>query len=297
MAARSLLTPRLKLILGLLLAALALWWAMADVDAVALGAALRQVHPAWLVAAVLSTMFTAAAITARWWLLLDRPTPSRFALLFHAVIASHVANIVIPLRLGDGIRVVTASQAMGLGVARATSATVLERLTEVITAAAVALTVLALGLVPGWAATAVTNLAWVGGGVLAVLIVGLIGLRMARKHNLVGWLPAPGVWPAVVVTSGAVAAGSVLTNTLVFAACDVTVPLSAAVLLMITLQVGTTIVAVPGGLGVSQLVTVKTLGLWQVPVAEAFALSLVLYLVARLPKLAMLPWSMAHLKR
>ena len=270
---------------------------MADVDAEALGESLQDVHPGWLLAAVLSTMLTAAAITARWWLLLDRPHPPRLTLLFHSIIASHVANIVIPFRLGDGIRVVTASQIMGLGVARATSATVLERLTEVVTAAGVALTVLALGLVPGWAATAVTSLAWVGGGVLVAAAAGLLGVRMARAKHIVAWLPARDVWPAVVATSGIVAAGSVLTNVLVFAACDVAVPLSAAVLLMVTLQVGTTIVAVPGGLGVSQLVTVKTLELWQVPPAEAFALSLVLYAVARLPKLALLPWSMARLKR
>lgn len=242
-------------------------------------------------------MPTAAAITVRWWLLLDRPRPPRLALLFHAVIASHVANIVIPFRLGDSIRVVTASQTMGLGLARATSATVLERLLEVVTAAGVAVAVLSLGLVPGWAATAVTNLAWVGAVVAAVLAAGLLGLRIAQRHNVMAWVPAPGVWPGVVLTSGLVAAGSVVTNVLVFIACDVAVPLSAAVLLMVTLQVGTTIVAVPGGLGVSQLVTVKTLELWQVPPAEAFALSLVLYTVARLPKLALLPWSMALLKR
>jgi len=242
-------------------------------------------------------MFTAAAITARWWLLLDRPRPPRFTLLFHAVIGSHVANIVVPFRLGDGIRVVTASQTLGLGLARATSATLLERLTEVVTASSVALTVLALGLVPGWAATAVTNLAWAGGGVLVATAVALLGVRRARSRRVVAWLPAHAVWPGVVAASAIVAAGSVITNVLVFAACDVTVPWSAAVLLMVTLQAGTMIVAVPGGLGVSQLVTVKTLELWQVPPAEAFALSLVLYAVARLPKLALLPWSMAHLKR
>jgi hypothetical protein len=66
---------------------------------------------------------------------------------------------------------------------------------------------------------------------------------------------------------------------------------------LVVLQAGTSIVAVPGALGVSQLLTVKTLEIWHVVPSEALAFAFALYVVARLPKLLFLPMAIAAIGR
>jgi uncharacterized membrane protein YbhN (UPF0104 family) len=74
------------------------------------------------------------------------------------------------------------------------------------------------------------------------------------------------------------------TNYLLFFAFDLRLPASAAVVLLIALQVGNAIVSVPGNLGVFQYVTVLTLGAYSIDRDLAFAYSVILYLVSLLPK-------------
>ena len=108
-------------------------------------------------------------------------------------------------------------------------------------------------------------------------------------------LPRPSaLWWAAIGTV-AVPLSSVLTNVLVVRAFDLHVPLSASVLLLVVLQAGTSIVAVPGALGVSQVLTVKTLEIWHVPAGEALAFSLALYAISRVPKLFLLPFALASI--
>ncbi len=76
-------------------------------------------------------------------------------------------------------------------------------------------------------------------------------------------------------------------------AFDLPVPVAASFVLLVVLQAGTSIVAVPGGLGVSQVLTVKTLALWHIAAPEALAFALVLYAVSRVPKLLLMPFAMA----
>ena len=290
----------LKLFIGFAVALLSLVWAFADVDAAALARALRSARYGWIAAAVLSVFMSVALIVWRWWLLLDRPTgragTSPWAVLWNSTIAAQIANIVVPFRLGDGVRIVAASEGLGLGPARAASAAILERIGDVAALGVVGAALLFTSAVPVWAKAALMSksrlaVAVVGVGLVTIAVVGWISAKRIRV------LPSrSALWWAALGTM-IVPAASVLTNVLVVQAFSLPVPLLASVLLLVVLQAGTSIIAVPGGLGVSQVLTVKTLEIWHVPASDALAFSLVLYAVARVPKLLFLPLAMTALGR
>ncbi len=75
------------------------------------------------------------------------------------------------------------------------------------------------------------------------------------------------------------------TNYLLFVAFRLPLPLVAALLLLISLQVANTLVSVPGNLGVFHYVTVLTLGAYSVDHDAALAYAIVLYIVALVPKI------------
>lgn len=294
------LRKELKLTIGVAIALASLAWAFAEVDGPALGRALRSARVPWIAAATLSVFLSVALIVWRWWMLLDRPTQTDgarpWSLLWHATMAAQVANIVVPFRLGDGVRIVAASQSLRLGPARAASAAVLERIADVAALGALGAVLLFTSAVPDWARAALMNKSRMAMAIVAVavVVVAVVAWIGARRITV---LPSrSALWWAALGTL-AVPAASVLTNYLVMRAFDLPVPVSGAVLLLVVLQAGTSIIAVPGGLGVSQVLTVKTLEIWHVAAPEALAFSLVLYAVARLPKVLLLPFALAAVGR
>lgn len=285
-----------KLFLGCAVGLASLVWAFADVDAGALGRALRGAHYQWIVAAVVSVFLSVALIVWRWWFLLDRPREAAsnqapWLVLWNSTIAAQVANIVVPFRLGDGVRIVAASEALGLGPARAASAAILERIADVAALGAIGAALVFTSAVPEWARAALVNKSWLAAAIVAasVTAVALFGWLGARRIRV---LPSSSALRWAAFGSVILPAASVLTNVLVVRAFDLAVPLLASVLLLVVLQAGTQIIAVPGGLGVSQVLTLKTLEIWHVSAPEALAFSIVLYAVSRVPKLFFLPFAM-----
>ena len=291
----------LKLAIGLVIALILLVWAFKDVDFGSLGRALGSARLTWIGVAVLSVGLSVAFVVWRWWLLLDRPTlgdrsEPPWLVMWHATLAAQVANIIVPFRLGDSVRIVAASQALGLGPARAASAAVIERLADATTVAVIGAALVFTNAVPDWARAALVRNSWVVAAlVVAVLLaLGIVAWFGARRIKV---LPSSSALRWALLASLAVTASSALTNLLVMRAFDLPVPASTALLLLVVLQAGTSIVAVPGGLGVSQVLTIKTLAIWHVAPADALAFSLVLYAVARMPKLLLLPFAMAAVGR
>ncbi len=288
----------LKLAAGFAIALLALAWAFSDVDLALLARALQSLSLPWLCAAAVSVVASPVLVVVRWWLLLDRPVSGArgkppWIILWHATIAAQMANIVVPFRLGDSVRVAVASQTLGLGPARAASAAIIERVMDVAVLGLLGASMVWANVVPEWAQHALASKSWLAGAAVTgcVVLVVWLGARRIR------FVPSSSAFRWAVAASMIVPLASVLTNFLVLRAFHLTLPMSAAVLLLVVLQVGTSIVAVPGGLGVSQLLTVKTLEIWHVSAPEALALSLVLYAVARVPKLVLLPFAMAAVGR
>jgi len=291
----------LKIAIGVTVAVASFIWAFAGVDRAALMQALRSASAVWIIAGVSSVAVSLGCIVWRWWFLLDRPLrgvppAGPWAVLVSATLAAQMANIIVPFRIGDGVRIVAASRTLALGPARAASAAVIERLADMVALGLVAAALMVTGVAPAWARAALLTSSWRAVGVVVVAVAAAVAIAWFGAQRI-SVLPSASSLRWAAVASLAVPASSALTNFLVFRAFDLAVPAAAALLLMVVLQAGTAIVAVPGGLGVSQLLTVKTLAIWQIAPADALAFSLVLYVVANLPKLLLLPVAMAAASR
>jgi uncharacterized membrane protein YbhN (UPF0104 family) len=291
-----------RITVGLAIAIASLVWSFDDVDPSALARAWRAAHLGWIALAVISVLGSVALIVWRWWLLLDKPVdPVRnelpFALLWHATISAQMANIIVPFRLGDAVRLVAAGHTLGLGPARAASAAILERLADVVALGVIGALLIFADVAPAWAEAALSKYAhfavWIIiGGAVTLSAVAWISSRRVTA------IPRKSALGLAAIASILVPLASALTNFLVARAFDLAVPpVTASLVLLVVLQTGTSIVAVPGALGVSQLLTVKTLEIWHVVPSEALAFAFALYVVARLPKLLFLPMAIAAIGR
>lgn len=305
----------LKLAAGLLV----FWLAFRDVDPSATGRAFALVDPAWLTAAAVSVFLTVSLIVMRWRVLLGAAVEARHApVLFAAVIASQVANIVMPFKLGDAVRIGAVSRALAVPPAEVLGSVAVERLFDAAILAMTAALLAAIGILPSFAQTGMSSLALVVGA--AVLAAGAVvrfraalgrsagRLTSAAPARVRAWLgrqadllrglnrvSKPAVAATALFWSAAVMAGSVLTAWLVLRAFDLDAPATSAAIVVIAVQIGGAVVPIPGAVGISQVLTVQVLALWGVPEAPALAYALMLYLVSRVPKLALLPFVMSAL--
>lgn len=311
---------RLRWAVRLALGLLVFWIAFHDIDLPAVRRAFALIRPAWLGAACGSVFLTVALVVTRWRLLLGSATRVRHApVLFAAVIASQVANIVMPFRLGDAVRIGAVARALNLPPAEILGSVAIERLLDVVSVALTAAILMFAGALPAAAHAGMT--AVVAGAALAIAFLVLVRLFHGRLQRLaagpVRLVPervrrgvsaqialairgfqtasAAGTGRRAFIASCGVMAGSIFTAWLVMRAFDLAVPAVAAAVLVVVLQIGTAVVPIPGAVGISQVLTVQTLKLWGVDEATALAYALMLYLVSRVPKLAVLPFALSSL--
>ena len=292
----------LKLAAGVLI----FWLAFRDVDLTQVGSAFAQADPFWLSAAVASVFLTVAAVTARWRVLLGASAESRHTVvLLSAVIASQVSNIVMPFRLGDAVRIGAVSRALSVPPAEVLGSVAVERLLDGLLLALTAGLLVASGLLPPFARDGMLTLALT---VSVALTAVILGVRI-WPGNTRGWISVqidhlvrgleraanPRTATLTFLWSCGVTLGSVLTAWLVLRAFALDAPAVSAVVIVIAVQVGSVVVPIPGAVGISQVLTVQTLKLWDVPEAPALAYALMLFLVARVPKIFVLPFALSVL--
>jgi glycosyltransferase 2 family protein len=116
---------------------------------------------------------------------------------------------------------------------------------------------------------------------------GLDALDAVRRPALLGGLIA---WSLIVTFLSA------LTNYLVLLALGLTLPIWAALLLLVVLQIGTQIPAAPGGVGIFQYLIILTLSYFSVNNSLALGYSILLYLVISLPIVLIGGFSLWHEK-
>ena len=209
-------------------------------DAATVGATFRRAvaEPWWLALAVTAYALAFALRAALWPRLLPGLT------FGHALAALHVGlagNHLLPLRLGEALRVTSVVRRTPVGVAGATASTIALRAADV-----VGLVVVAGVLGPG---VAVAALGW-GAGVVALaggagLAAGVLWLARQRRAGAAVRLPGP------LVLAGAAAAWVLEAGVMLAAAHWAGIaltPVEAAVVTAVT--VGAQLLAVaPGGLG------------------------------------------------
>lgn len=306
----------LKLAAGIVL----FWIVLRDVEAASVAEALALVDGRWLAGATLSVFLTVGLIGVRWSVLI-RGVAKReeMRVLVSAVIASQVANIVMPFRLGDAVRIGAVSRALDVPPAVILGSIAIERLLDALLIGLTAVVVVLFGALPPFAHAGMASLAMTVtlalGGLLVILRFGpahrmisgaAVRVLPVRLH---GWIAGQAALivrglqavskPAIILPaiglSAAVMAASILTTWLALRAFDIDAPAVSAAIIVLALQIGSAAVPVPGAIGVSQILTVQTLKIWDVPEGPAIAYALMLYLVSRVPKLAVLPLALSVL--
>ena len=124
------LTARLSLGFTLLLVIVitALFLIFIDVEEVSVQ--LRHANPGYLALATILLLAGYSVYALRWQLLLDR-IPSLPA-TFHASNLGHLLNMLLPLRLGEPLRIVALNRSSEAGVGQITSSVVIERMLETV---------------------------------------------------------------------------------------------------------------------------------------------------------------------
>ena len=294
---------------GCLLAATGLYACFVRVDWPQFVAAFRLARPFWIIVGLGSVMLTVTLVTERWSMLLGREPPAPdWRALWNAVVLGQAVNIVFPLRFGEGARVAMTCRAPGLLLGRVTVALAFERTLDVAAFATVMLILIAAGRLPGVFAGMMPIVALLVGSTMAV-----VGLAVWAGPRALGWVrtrtgrPASGLswWlerqqasieharsdahlahalPILMTLTALILVSSASTNWLIFRAFALPVPPTAALVLLVVLQVGTAIVSVPGNVGVFHYLTVVTLAAWQIPPAQALAVAMVLHVVSLGPR-------------
>ena len=119
----------LKTLPGILISLFFLWYTFRGISFRQI-AALRFVHPSWLVGLLL---FTAGSYTLRCvrWTLMMRSTGAKFSTCARVLMTSLAANNILPLRIGDIMRVFTYSDDLGTPPSVILSTVILEKLLDI----------------------------------------------------------------------------------------------------------------------------------------------------------------------
>jgi uncharacterized membrane protein YbhN (UPF0104 family) len=161
----------LKTIPGLLISAFFLWYTFRGISFAQIRA-LRLVHPVWILGVL---AFTLAGYTLRCvrWTRMMRPTGARFAVCARVLMTSLAANNILPLRIGDVMRIFTYAGDLGTAPSVILSTVILEKLLDIF--------VLVLIFVSTVGSIATPRLRLIANVSLAVSAVGLLVLLVGSR--------------------------------------------------------------------------------------------------------------------
>jgi len=299
----------LKIVLGIILGGLAVYFAFQGVSFSQLGEVITSAAPWMLAAGIGIVLINVALLALRWWLMLLREWQgSEYKSLLGGVYLGQMFNILLPARLGELARIYFVSERIDTTKSRLLGSLVLEKVIDVIT----------FGLALLLLITAVSLPAWVsepGKTIIALSLISLIsiivlvlwgrrfliwitpllkrlpsswGERIAGilERALTGfdsmrdWKRQLPIWTLSILSLIL----STLTNYIILQAVDIQVPFTAALFVLIVLQVGSAPPSAPGKLGIFHYLTVLALSAFEVDKSLALAYSLLLYVVALMPK-------------
>jgi glycosyltransferase 2 family protein len=295
-------------VLGIAVTALALWLTFRDISWPILWSSLRRIDPWWTLLAFIVPLIAVFMLGFRWRLLLDAQPPPTLRHLFRLNIIGQFANILMPARLGDVVRIYLGSRQMGLSAARITGTVVIEKgLDLIIFVALWAAVPPLLTLKEGLKGTGIAL--WLSLGV--ILIIALLtwqrGMVLKAARQAARLLPRRfrirfveilerGLEPftlfrdtrKILILAGLtliILLGTVLTNYILFRAFDLPLSFGAALVVFLALQIASLPPSVPGKVGIFQYAVILALGWFGVDKDIALAYGLVLHVAAFLPKI------------
>jgi uncharacterized protein (TIRG00374 family) len=311
------------LAVGLSVALLA--WALRGVS---LDAVLRHItaaRPGPLAAAVIIATLTFPLRLVRWRLLLrdERGEPYRSGPLWHAISLGFMANNILPFRAGELIRSYTAARLAPARFTTVFSSVAVERIFDALTVVALLTIALLTSDLPASVnvgGTSVASLARAAGvlGLVALLVAVLVvaapltAERLVRRllhhtrfadrivdliegvrHGL-AVLRSPGRLAGVLFWSLVLWLANALAFYVGFAAFDIPVGYTGALLLQGLLVLGISIPSTPGFFGPFEAVIVAALALYGVPSSLAFSYAIAFHVTSFVPITVLGLWSLTR---
>jgi glycosyltransferase 2 family protein len=255
----------------------------------------------WIIAAAIINLLNTVVESARWTVLASSMKPGiRIVAAFRALIAGSLGNVVLPMKLGDGVRAFVFGESEGLPFASAVSTVVLDRMLDLsMFLAVVALTALVYPLPPS--VLRIARYTFIGLGIGFVIFLAM--LRAERRRNGEG-APTAGSRAAarfsrfasglsalrrggLLVPACALALLSWATRLLVvwtaLRAFHLALPLADAAAVLVIVNVGIAVVAVPGNVGPFEVAAVGALKLLSVPEEVALSSAVALHAAEIVP--------------
>jgi uncharacterized protein (TIRG00374 family) len=295
---------------GLLIGALTLAWAMRGLDLRLVLRSLVTAHYAWVLISCVCVIGVALSKAVRWSALYsvsERRTP--FSEVFSALIISQMVNVVIPIRMGELVRIGLMKQS-GQPGATTLSTIVVEKSFDLVAAGLMALSMVTLAMAPAWLSGRAVGLFVIG----LALVVGLalvwylrvwVEKVLARVLTWGGWLPQRWQTKLLCVTHSMLDAFGTLTNLgclarvlfwttmawllslmnmlTLFAAFELNLPVAAGVVLIITLLFSNIAPSPPALIGVMHAIAVVVLGEYGVSQTVAMGFGILLNVITVAP--------------
>ncbi len=174
-----------SLLLGTLVSAACLWYALKDVDLLAMVSGMGQVGVPWVVASVVVGLLSLVIRAIRWRVLLGAIRSVETGPVVAATFIGMMANNLLPARLGEVVRAWILARREALPVPTVLASVMVERLLDVL--AALTIFGLCLAALPELSERAAGLLKRAGLLVLLAVVAGIAGIWLAlrfREHIL-----------------------------------------------------------------------------------------------------------------
>jgi uncharacterized protein (TIRG00374 family) len=290
-----------SLLLGGAISAVCIVLLLRSVDLSKTGQTFAQADPFWIAVALATIGGSLWMRVWKWQLLFLPDDRVGFRNAGAACLVGYMFNTVLPGRVGELARVALIGQSEGVSAGRGLGTIVIEKILDVLMLLVILGALTLFVPLPGWVVTAGVT-ASVTFGAVAVVFFALSGARstvvawVARRvdslpvfnrvqpsrlaDTLLGASrslsrpPLLGLQILGTVVLWLFAAGTALATLRAF---HVDVPLAAALLLLVTTNLGMTVPSAPGYIGVYHAIAVLTLGLFGVDPAPALSVAIVLH--------------------
>lgn len=292
---------------GILIGALALGWAMRGLDLRLVVQTIASARYVWVLVSLACVIGVALAKTARWGALYSvSERHSSFWELFSALLASQMVNVVIPVRLGEIVRIGLMKQS-GQPGSVTLSTIVVEKALDLVAAGLIAVSLAVLSIAPAW-------LQQQSGSILLVGLTLVIGLALvwrlrdwmerwlARGLALGGWLSEQWQTRSLRIVSTTLDAFgtltdlptltrilfwttlhwllSLLTMLTLFTGFGLSLPVAAGVVLMLAITFSNIVPSPPALVGVMHAIAVIVLGEYGVSQTVGLGFGIVLNVIA-----------------
>lgn len=295
---------------GIVISAISIYLAIHNVAVADVFSLLTRADPVYVGGALLGVAIGAVAKAARWRTMLGA-AGARFAgrRVLAALLAGQVLNVLLPVRAGDvGRAYLLDDTETHRGFVFGTI--VVEKIIDLV--AYVLLFVpafLLLPSLPNWISGPALTLATITVGLVASISF-LMQFRNRVSHYILHAIHRlPGTWPdrlerlvragfesievlqsrqvqlEVIAWTAMIWVISILINYFVLLALDITLPFTVPLLILLVLQAGITIPAVPGRIGIFEYLCVLTLALFGIDRTVALGYGILLHAIVFLPHL------------